>query len=120
MPLDLIAKIQGVNPDSKILKKNDVLSLPHPKEIKRVIDNFYNDNMIGYSENKKYTTKNDDINRSLITIKYKLKYLVNHFETVNQKQKWYSRNSEASEPLNVKKLYKEQDMILPELYRIKW
>jgi hypothetical protein len=119
-PSELIAKLQNINLNSKILPKDKLLNLSHPDEMKKVIDYFYRDDMVGYISDRNYLNKSDYILKQYYRIKYKSNFLFRGFKSVNKEQQWYNTDCHALDPLIIRELYNKQNESLPDYYQIKF
>ncbi|RJQ60607.1 MAG: hypothetical protein C4517_10105 [Stygiobacter sp.] len=102
-----------------VLRSNE-FKKPHIHEIKRLLDVFYSNEMIGImfrerSNNNLYV--NFDKASKYI---YNFYLWVKKFPYLNKYHEWYELNSEAATILDIKRIYKLQDEFLPLDYKINW
>jgi hypothetical protein len=102
----------GLNSKNRILPKDIELSKPHPIEIKKIIDKYYNPEMLGHSAGvavgqTSYTMK---YVRFIQVLKMFKMYMIG-FPCVMDKQIWYRFDDDVNEILDLKALYSEQDRL---------
>lgn len=111
----------GLSRGNGILPKEAELIKPHPPEIKRVIEHFYRPDMLGHGSGQ--AAAQPALTRILTRLYqtgWTTLFQLTPFTSVREAQLWCSVDDEPVPPLNLKKLYQEQDQYLPREARINW
>lgn len=95
------------------VSREDELKKQHPPAIRRLIEHFYKPEMIGTAVYRAETGQNIFIQnvRRLVDYLHTLWFMQRGFPSVKSQQQWFPLG-EASRPLDLAQLYKEQDAFL--------
>ncbi|MEW6671040.1 MAG: hypothetical protein AB1427_05015 [Thermodesulfobacteriota bacterium] len=106
---------------AKILPKAQEVMKPHLPEIRNVIEQYYNSEMMGNMSN--HPDSVDSVRYFICKYNHKMKDMMfkfSAFPSVQENQKWVIIGDDSKEPLDIKSLYQRQDRFLPKYARIEW
>jgi len=111
----------GLLHNGGILSKEAELAKPHSHEIKKVIDQFYQCDMLGHgsgkAEQRLSITHLSNWFRQKVNNTF---FQLSSFPSVQRSQRWYAMGNQSALPLDIKELYRQQDRYLPHDVRINW
>lgn len=111
----------GFSREGYLLSKEAELRKSHPPEIRRVIEHFYQPDMLGHSSRP--VTHQPTFPRQLFRLYQAIRtafFQLRSFPSVREAHTWCPVGDSSVPPLNLKRLYEEQDRYLPREERINW
>ena len=116
----IVIKEFGLSKENGILPKATELKKSHPPEVKRVIEEYYCSHMLG---NTSGVAAQSILSRNLLRLNRAIRtriFSLTSFPSVQESHIWKTVKEEPGAPLDLKALYKRQDVYIPKDMRINW